>query len=203
MLDAGDDTGFWAASSGGSGTKQGSPGLGAAICGTQPSVTTGEGRRGELTRLAAVSGRLAAGGRRGREPLGEGRDGRMKIGVLRLWMGQDPKFKRQPSKAEGEKRMGLLSLFFFACDGIWRNGETEEVEGWPTYSKVVQAAQTHTHIPLRSRAEVGFFLFKFDRGSDGPKRDFVLALPFCFFQSSRPRPLKFDFHSSTANGRHE
>lgn len=108
MLDAGDDTGFWAASSGGSGTKQGSPGLGAAICGTQPSVTTGEGRRGELTRLAAVSGRLAAGGRRG--ALGAGQ-GWMDDG----WpcMGQDQKFQRQLSNAEGEKRMALLSLFFF------------------------------------------------------------------------------------------
>lgn len=112
MLDAGDDTGFWA---GGSGTKQGSPGLvgsGDLRYSAKRNDAAGDGRRGELTRLAAVLGRLAAGGRRGREPLGEGRDGRMMVGVLRLWMGQDQKFKRQLSKAEGEKRMALLSLFF-------------------------------------------------------------------------------------------
>lgn len=54
---------------------------------------------------------------------------------------------------------------------------------------LVQAAQTHAHIPPRSRAEVVFF--KFDRGSDGPKRDIVLALsPSASFKvPGRPLPV--------------
>lgn len=149
MLDAGDDTGFWAASSGGSGTKQGSPGLGAAICGTQPSVTTGEGRRGELTRLAAVSGRLAAGGRRG--ALGAGQ-GWMNDGWP--WMGQDQKFQRQLSNAEGEKRMALLSLFFLPVTEYGEMGETEEEVADVQQSGAVVCAKTQaaqTHPPMLTR----------------------------------------------------
>lgn len=157
MLDAGDDTGFWAASSGGSGTKQGSPGLGAAICGTQPSVTTGEGRRGELTRLAAVSGRLAAGGRRGREPLGEGRDGRMVVGVLRLWMGQDPKFKRQLPKAE--EADGVALPFFFLP--VTEYGEMGRRRRWKGGRPTAKSSKPHRHtrISLYARALRWYFFY--------------------------------------------
>jgi len=81
-------------------------------------------------------------------------------GVMRLGIEQVRNSKDQPSEAEGEKPMALLSLFLPVTE-YGEMGETEEKGGRRTACGLVcaksQAAQTHTH-PIHARALRWYFL---------------------------------------------